>query len=106
MYLSGSDKVQNQKLKVQEVTVRFADTHLYATSGSHSVVLIGEALSAIVSLELLDDSASAIVLAQASALSIVDSSAYTSGGDESAIKVNNMQMASNDCLRVQYISSN
>ena len=104
MFLSTSDKVQNQKLKVQELAIRFADTHLYSTSGSDTYIQIGDAVSAIVSVLNCDNSASAIVMAQASALSIVDSSALTAGGDLKAIKVAGLQMAANDIFVVKYIA--
>jgi hypothetical protein len=101
-----SNKVLDQQLKIQELVVRFADLQLCTNSGSHSIIQLGESISAIVSVKLVDDSASAVVVAQASACSIVDSTAYTAGGDNNAIKVANLQMAANDSFEVKYIALN
>lgn len=106
MFRTTSNKVQNQQLKVQEVVVRFADTHLYSTSGSDSYVNIGEAMSAAVAIVHLDDSGPACTLLAASTLSLVDSTAHTAGGDLSSIKVTGVQMAANDCFVVRFITVN
>jgi len=106
MYLSQNDEIQSQRLKVQEVTIRYSDMALYATSGSNTIVLIREPVSAIVSCShVVDAGPSTSVVAQAN-LSIVDSVAFTAGGDAGGIKVTNQNLASNDVLVVKYITKN
>lgn len=130
-----NQKVEDQQLKVQELVVRKTDTHLLSASvASHSIILIGEPLDAVVNVMLCDDSASAIVLVQAVSTSIVNSSDYnpTTGadlgasshgrdsagvalaaaavgknpGESDAIKVGNLQMATSDAFIARYIVSN
>lgn len=108
MRLSQNDKVQNQQLKVQELTVRFADTHLYVVDGADVVVKIGQALEAVVSCAHQDDSAAGgagYLTIAAAALSIVDQdSPYGAGGDAKAIRVAAVTLAANDLLHIKYIS--
>lgn len=104
MYRPQDDKVHNQKLKVQEITVRFSDKHLYVVSGSDVILLIKEPLQAAASCLFQDDSAGTIAPIAASALSIVDSAAYTAGGDKKAIKVASVTLAASDVLHVKYIA--
>ncbi len=106
MRRAQSDKVQNQQLKVQEVAVRTADTHLYDTDSGDVVVLVDEPVEAIVSCIVVDDSVPGVVVKAAAALSIVDSEAYTAGGDESAIRVDTLSLAADDVLLVKYIAKN
>lgn len=129
----ASQKVENQQLKVQELVIRKVDTQLLSASvASHSIILIGEPVDAAVNVMLCDDSASALVLVQASATSVVNSSDYNpvtgaalgastygrdsagnalaqaavgyNPGQQDAIKVANLQMDTNDAFIVRYIS--
>lgn len=102
------DKVQGQQLKVQELVVRFADSHLYVVNGADVVVQLNEPLSAIVSCMHQDDSAagaSGLLTIAASALSIVDQdSPYSAGGDAGAIRIASVTLAANDVLHIKYIA--
>lgn len=104
MFRAKQDKVLNQQLQVQEVVVRKADTQLYATSGSDIILLLGEPLTAAVSVLFQDDSAGTVAPIAAANLSIVDSTAYTAGGDLKAIKVASLTFATSDVLIVRYVS--
>lgn len=106
MRRAQSDKVQNQQLKVQELAVRAADTHLFATDSGDLVVLVGEPVEAAVCCIVVDDSVPGVVVKAAADLSIVDSEAYTAGGDESAIRIGTLALAANDVLLIKYISQN
>lgn len=102
------DEVQSQQLKVQELTVRKMDTHLYVVDGADVVVRIKEPLSAIVSCMFQDDSAAGsagLITKAASALTIVDKdSPYGAGGDASAIRVAAVTLDTNDLLHIKYIA--
>lgn len=106
MRRATSDKVQDQQLKVQELAIRTADTHLYATDAGDLIVKIGEGVAAAVCCIVVDDSVPGLVVKPAADLSIVDSTAYTAGGDESAIRIDTLALAANDVLLVKYISKN
>lgn len=100
----ASPKVQDQLLKVQELVVRFIDTQLLAASvASHSVVLIGESVSAVVGVQHQDDSGPTCVLIAAASLSVVNSSDFGGTGTADAIRIGNVQLAANDRFEVQYI---
>lgn len=104
MYRAKSDKVQGQQLKVQELVVRAADTQLFDANGGAAVILIGEQVDAIVSVTQHDDSVPGLVMYAASALSIVDSTAFTAGGDLKGIKATGLALAANDVVVVKYIT--
>ena len=107
-YRGKNERVQGQQLKVQNLCVRFADTHLYVVDGSDVIVLVREPLSAVVSCVHQDDSAAGsagLISIAASALSIVDKDTpYGAGGDASAIRVAAVTLAANDLLQIQYIA--
>ncbi len=103
MFRAKSDKVQNQQLKVEQVDVRFSDTQLYVVSASDVILLIGESVSEAVSVLFQDDSLGTLTPIAAASLSVVDSSAYTAGGDRKAIKVASVTLAASDLLYVRFI---
>lgn len=105
MFRSQDGKVQDQQLKVQELVVRKADTHLYDEESGDTVVLVNEPVSAVVSCMVLDDSGPSATLKAAADLSIVDSLGYTPGGDESAIRIDTLALAANDVIVLKYILS-
>ena len=106
MRRAQSDKVQDQQLKVQELAIRTADTHLYTTDAGDVVVLINEEVAAAVCCIVVDDSVPGVVVKAAASLSIVDSTAYTAGGDESAIRIDTLTLAANDVILLKYITKN
>lgn len=106
MRRATSQDVQGQQLKVQELPIRTADTNLYTNSGSDTIVKIGESVEAVVSCVQLDNSVPDCVLIPAASLSVVDSTAFTAGGDRMAIKIAGVQLAANDLFLVKYISTN
>ncbi len=105
MFRNTDEKAMNQRLKVQELTVRFADTHLYSVDGADVIVKVGQPLTAAVSCLVYDDSVPGVVVKPASTLSIVDKdSPYGAGGDASAIRIATLTLAANDVIRLQYIT--
>ena len=104
MYRAQDEKVQNQQLKVQEIAVRTADTQLYATDAGDVIVKLGQPVAAAVCCIVVDDSVPGVVVKAAAALSIVDSAAYTAGGDESAIRIDTLTLAANDVILLKYIT--
>jgi len=103
MYSSQSPRVANQQLKVQELCVhKNQDTNLYVVSGSDVIVFIDEAVDVIKGCMLIDDSASETLAVPAASLSVVDSSAYTAGGDRFAIKLASVTLATNDMVILKY----
>ena len=100
---SKSPRIANQQLKVQELMVhKNQDTGLYVVSGSDVIVFIDEAVSRVKAVQMNDDSAAACILVPAASVSIVDSSAYTAGGDMKAIKLASVTLANNDSLVLKY----
>lgn len=106
MYRPVSSAVENNQLKIQELVVRYADMNLYAVSGSNSIVLIGESVSSVVSVSWQKDAGPSSQLLASSAISIVDSVAFTPGANANGIKLNNVNMLVNDRLVIKYTTVN
>lgn len=104
MFLAANDKVQNQKLKIQQLLVRAADVQLYTNSGSDTLINIGEAVAQVVAVLHQVDATPAITPVAAASLSIQDH--VMSSGDQSDIKIAGQQLAANDLFYVMYITKN
>jgi hypothetical protein len=104
MQRAQNEKVQNQLLKVQSIAIRTADTHLYEVDSGDVIVQIGQEVAAVVSCIVVDNSVPGVVVLPAASLSIVDSTAFTAGGDELAIKLDTLTLAANDIVLLQYIA--
>ena len=92
-------KILDQQLKVQDLTIRFADKHLYAVSGSDVVVDIGETLSACV-LAIQYDNSAAASAGETGPVMIPAASISVSG---TSITLASVTMAANDVLVLKYI---
>lgn len=92
-FLSSKAEIQNQQLKVQEVSIRFSDLGLYTASGSDVTVDLGEAPT-IVSVLHLDNSGPTCVMIAASAIAVSGNSVTVTLG---------AAFAANDILRIQYM---
>ena len=92
-FLSSKAEIQNQQLKVQEVSIRFSDLGLYTASGLDVTVDLGEAPT-IVSVLHLDNSGPTCVMIAASAIAVSGNSVTVTLG---------AAFAANDILRIQYM---
>lgn len=104
-----SQKVENQLLQVQELTVRYEDMSLYSTSGSDYTVLIGESVSAVVSVCYLDDSATTftpVAAATASLVSTTDDRGNVIANSGIKLTALTPPLAAHDSLVVKYITTN
>lgn len=103
MFQSNSPRVMSNQLSVQELSVhKDQDVNLYIVSGADIIVLIDEAVDNIKSCMVFDNSVPSMVVVPAASLSVVDSTAYTAGGDRKAIKIAALTLATNDVIRLQY----
>jgi hypothetical protein len=91
--------VLSQQLKVQELVIRAADTHLYTVSGSDVVIDIGEDVAAVVCAIHLDNSAAA-TSGETGPIMVPAASLSVSGEN---ITVASVTLATNDVLIVKYI---
>lgn len=101
-FRAKSDKVQNQQLKVQELTIRFADTQLYVVDGADVLVDVQEPVAAVVSCMHQDDSAAGadgLITIAAAALSVEDGDAT-----DSTIRIDTVTLAADDVLHLKYIT--
>lgn len=100
-YEAKNSAARNQQLKVQELCVSLADVALSVDSGANHVVIVGEPLASVrCALKIAaDGTVTGVAVAN---LSIVDSAAYTAGGDEKAILLTGVQLAAGDQLMVKY----
>ncbi len=104
MFSSNSPRIANQQLKVQDLCVhKDQDTNLYVVSGSDVIIFIDEAVDIVKGCMLIDDSASETLAVPAASLSVVDSSAYTAGGDRKAVKLASVTLATNDMVQLFYV---
>lgn len=94
-----------QQLQVQELCVSTKEPQLYVVSGSDLIVFIDEAIQEVKAILNVDDSGPTSLPIAASARSIVDSTAFTAGGDRKAIKLTGLgsSFAVNDLLIIKYI---
>lgn len=93
----------NQQLRVQELVVSAADVSLFNANSGDAVILIQEPVAKVISALFQDDSAASIAPVAAASISIVDSVAFTAGGDKGGIKLASTALAANDCVIVKYI---
>lgn len=103
MFQPKTTAVFDNQLKVQEVNVTTADSELYNANGGNLVLLIGEPVAEVRLALQKDDSANALVNFDAASISVVDSSAFTAGGDRKAVKITGCVLAANDLLVCKYI---
>lgn len=93
----------DQANKVQELNISGSDSNVFQISGGDLFVMVNEPISKIYVASVKVDSSNLVTQFPQSDLSIVDSSALTAGGDESAIKIEGLAaLASGDCLIVKY----
>lgn len=105
-FQSKSPRVLSQQLKVQELLIKTTeDQNLYVVDGSDVIVFIDEPVENIKCALLVDNSASETLAIPAASLSVVDSAAYTAGGDMKAIKLASVTLAANDVVILKYILS-
>lgn len=103
MFESNSPRVRANQLQVQELCIhKDQDQNLYVVSGSDVIVFIDEAVDIVKSCMVLDNSVPGMVAVPAASLSVVDSSAYTAGGDRKAIKIASLTLATNDVITLKY----
>jgi len=103
MFQSNSPRVMDQQLKVQELDIhKDQDGNLYLVSGADVIIFIDEAVDTIKSCMILDNSVPIMVAVPAASLSVVDSTAYTAGGDRKAIKLAAITLATNDVVNLKY----
>lgn len=104
MFIPKKSEVAELRLKVQELCLTNKDGSVLVDNGSDHIVIIGEPVQEVRLAMQKDDSANALVHFAQSSISIVDSTAYTAGGDECAIKITGLAaMDAGDCLIVRYI---
>lgn len=104
-YDSKSERVLRQQLRIQELCVSTKEPQLYVVSGADLIVFIDEAVLEVKSSIFVDDSAvTSLPIAHANSI-IVDSAAYTAGGDSKAIKFVGLgaTLAVNDNLIIKYV---
>lgn len=96
--------VLNQQLKIQEVVIRAADKNLYVIDTSNVVVIISEPLASVTACYFHDNSAATLTSQVAADMTLVDSAAYTAGGDKSAIRLASVPaLDANDHIVVRYV---
>lgn len=101
---SKSAPVRGNQLKVQELCLTSEDRQILIDNGSDHIVIIGEPVKSVLLCIQKDDSTNALVHFAASSLSIVDSSAYTAGGDLKAIKITGLAAVdASDVVILKYI---
>lgn len=106
MFNAKSVEALEQQQKVQSLTVSLSEPHLQVASGADLIVLVREPIARIIDCLVIDDSVPGVVVKPASTLSIVDSTAYTAGGDLGGIKITTLALAANDTVTVRYIAQN
>jgi len=103
-FQSKSPRVASQQLKVQELVIKHTeDQALYVVDGSDLILMVDEDVAQVKAVMHCDDSAAAVALVPAASVSVVDSAAYTAGGDRKAIKLASFTLAANDCLVLKYV---
>ncbi len=93
MFRAKDDRIQQQQLEVQELTIRNVDNQLFGqNAGQDTVIILDQEVEAIVSCLFIDDSSAenGLVVVPAADLSIVDSSDYGGSGTNDAIKILNI----------------
>ena len=104
-YQAKDPQTLGQQLKIQELVVRASDTSLYVVDTGDVVVLIREPVAAVVLCLQHDNSGPTLATVAMADLIISDSTAYTAGGDASAIRVNGIAaLDANDRLVIKYIA--
>ena len=103
MFQPKSSSVFENQLKVQEVCVTNKDSAIAVDDSGDLVLIIGEPIQEVRLAVQKDDSANTLVHFDAAAISIVDSSAFTAGGDSKAIKIASCALAANDALICKYV---
>lgn len=98
--------VRNKQLQVQELCVTKADTGIVVASGSDYIVKIGEELVTVLCVEQILAAGGSVASLDSADVSIVDSAAYTAGGDKKAIKCASLTLATGDVVRVKYVVKN
>ena len=97
--------VRNQELKVKELCVDLTDVSVIQVSGADLIVTVGEVVTKVrFALKVLAAGGADSAVA-ASGVTIVDSSAFTLGGDKKAIKVAATTLAAGDQLLIKYEAS-
>lgn len=103
-FQSNSPRVLSQQLKVQELLIKQTeDQNLYLVDGSDLIIFIDQPIANVKCVLFVDNSASETLAVPAASVSIVDSTAYTAGGDKQAIKLASFTFAANDSLILKYI---
>jgi len=103
-FQSKSPRVLSQQLKVQELLLKQTeDQNLYEVDGGDLILFIDEPVFNVKCILLVDNSASETLCVPDASISIVDSSAFTAGGDKKAIKLSTFTFAANDSLILKYI---
>jgi hypothetical protein len=103
MFSSNSPRVANHQLKVQELCIhKDQDSNLFQVDGADVIIFVDEAVNTVKSCMVLDNSVPGMVAIPAASLSVVDSSAFTAGGDRKAIKIATLTLATNDVITIKY----
>lgn len=105
----SSQKVENQELAVQELTVRFEDANLYTVASGVYTIHIDDTVAAAVSVLMLDDSAGTYAPVAAANITLVNTTddrgnTITNGGIQLASL--SAPLAAHDSLVVKYITTN
>ena len=104
MFTPKADQTAQQALKVQRLTISSKDPSMFKVDSGSVCVLIREPVNRIVTASSLVDATAVLSQHSQSVLSIVDSTAFTAGGDLSAIRISNLaSLAANDVVIVEYI---
>lgn len=103
-YESKDVLVRNQELKVKELCVSSQEPGLYVDNGADVSFLINEAVARVLNIMFKDDSANTLIQYAASSISIVDSTAFTAGGDLKAIRLAGLpSIDANDLVFIKYV---
>ena len=92
-----------RQLEVQELVISTLTPELAVVSGSDLIVLVREEVKEAVCAILIDGTTPKIYAVAAAAMSVVDSVAYTAGGDKKAIKLAGVALAAGDAVILKFI---
>lgn len=103
MYQPKDTATFGQQLKVQTLDVTTLDPQLFTTTnaGADLVIFIREPVAKVYTATKVSNAGTLSGVAQSNIV-IVDSTAYTAGGDAFAIRLNATTLSSGDCVTVKY----
>lgn len=102
-YYPKNSNTSYQSLKVEGLDISGSDATLYTIAGGNLYINVLEPVTQVYLASVKVDSSNTVTQFAQSSIVIVDSVAYTPGGDMGAIQITGLAaLAANDCLSVKY----